>query len=72
MRLCEIVAGNIRARMAMLRLSGNDVYKSLGYTTSAGFNTRMRKPQGITLADLENIARALRTTPEALIEKGRN
>ena len=69
MKLHEIVARNIRARMGELKVSGSDIYHEAGYGSVQGFNARIRKADGMTIEDLERIAKSLRIPPSELVSK---
>lgn len=69
MKLHEIVARNIRARMGELKVSGSDIYHEAGYGSVQGFNSRIRKADGMTIEDLERIAKSLRIPPSELVSK---
>ncbi len=71
MKLHEIVASNIRARMGELKVSGADIYAEAGYSSAQGYNKRIRNTDGMTIADLERIAKTLRITPSELVRKER-
>lgn len=69
MTLYETVERNIRGRMAQLKLRPDDIYEQCGYTSASGLRARLRKAQGITINDLDRMAKVLRTTPERLMER---
>lgn len=69
MLLYETVERNIRGRMAQLKLRPDDIYEQFGYTSAAGLRARLRKAKGITINDLDRMAKVLRTTPERLMER---
>lgn len=69
MKLCDIVSENIRARMGALKVSGADVYSEAGYSSVQGYNKRIRNTEGMTIADLERIAKTLRITPSELVKE---
>ena len=71
MKLGDIVERNIRARMGELKVSGSDIYHEAGYGSVQGFNSRIRNTDGMTIEDLERIARSLRITPSELVSKER-
>ena len=53
--------------MAELDLTGEQVYATAGYKSRVGYNTRINKPEGITINDLGLIAKALKTTEVGLL-----
>lgn len=69
MTLYETVERNIRGRMAQLKLRPDDIYEQCGYTSAAGLRARLRRAKGITINDLDRMAKVLRTTPERLMER---
>lgn len=71
MKLGDIVERNIRARMGALKVSGADICGEAGYASVQGFNKRLRNTDGMTIADLERIAKSLAITPSELVSKER-
>ena len=65
--LAQQLRTNIKMRMAELDLTGEQVYATAGYKSRVGFNTRINKPEGITINDLGLIAKALKTTEVGLL-----
>ena len=69
MKLGDIVERNIRARMGALKVSGADICGEAGYASVQGFNKRLRNTDGMTIEDLERIAKTLRITPSELVKE---
>lgn len=65
--LAQQLRTNIKMRMAELEVTGEQVYSMAGYKSRVGYNTRINRPEGITISDLGLIAKALKTTEVGLL-----
>lgn len=71
-RLLEVIGANIRKRLKALRLEDGEAAKAAGMPSSQFSNLKNGKSgrQGPTLYVLSRLAKALKTTPAALLDDG--